>query len=87
MDLNSKRVEIDRIDQKLVELLGKRAQVAMDIGREKKALGKSLHDSDREEDVLRRIEECNEGPLSNAALLSIYRIIISACLDLQKQDT
>ena len=87
MDLNGKRFEIDRIDEKIVGLLGRRAEIAIEIGREKKANGKSLQDAEREEDVLQRIGELNKGPMSDLALLSIYRAIISACLDLQKRDT
>lgn len=84
MDLDRKRREIDEIDRQIVDLLGRRAEAALEIGREKRRGGRSMQDNAREEDVIRRIRETNSGPLDDEAIAAIYQQIILACLNLQK---
>ncbi|MFW6151921.1 MAG: chorismate mutase [Verrucomicrobiota bacterium] len=85
MSLEKKRLEIDNIDQRVVELLSRRAELALEVGKEKQAGGMDLKDNAREDDVLRRIRKLNQGPLCDDAVASIYHRIISACLELQQQ--
>ncbi len=86
MSLREKRLEIDRIDERIVELLSERARVALEVGKEKRASGRGLQDNAREDDVLRRIRDLNRGPLTDETVESVYQSIISACLDLQKSE-
>ena len=78
------RRDIDGIDQGLVRLLNKRAVKALKVGAIKKTAGVGVYDPAREADVLRRVSSLNKGPLSGAAIRSIYRNIISACRSRQK---
>jgi len=90
-DLNTKqldqvRQEIDRLDEKIQELISERAQLAFRV-RESK--GKfpdavSYYRPEREAEVLRRIIKRNKGPLSDAEMVRLFREIMSACLAQQE---
>ncbi len=71
------RKRIDTIDHELVELMNKRADVAREIGHIKSASGEVTYDPSREELVLDRVADANEGPLADDSLKSIFRELIS----------
>ena len=75
--LTTLRKRIDTIDQELVSLMNQRADVARDIGHLKSASGELTYDPSREELVLDRVAEANEGPLADDSLKSIFRELIS----------
>lgn len=77
------RSEIDRIDKRLVGLINRRTRLALAIGREKRKRGVEVFAPDREREVYENIARENQGPLSTAAMESIYREIMSATLFLQ----
>mgnify|MGYP006291985273 FL=1 len=79
------RAEIDRIDEELVELLNRRATQAVEIGQYKRVKGIDVTDEDREEIVLERVIERNDGPFSDGQIYRIYRQIISETKELQKE--
>jgi len=87
MDLQELRKEIDRIDKQILELLNRRAQTALDIGKRKAKANKSFFAPAREKEVLNKLAAANNGPLPNAALRAIYREIISASRALEKPVT
>jgi chorismate mutase len=76
------RGEIDAIDDRLLELLGRRAAIAAELG----GLKPEARDAGREAAVLARLSRANPGPLPDAALARIFREIFGACLDVQKED-
>jgi len=82
-EINRCRQEIDRLDREILDRLGRRAALAVEIGGCKKALGRPVLDSGREEEVFSRLLAENHGPLEGEALRRIYVQIISACRDLQ----
>jgi len=86
MGLDSVRREIDRIDEEIVRLLNERARSAVRIGRMKKERGAAVRDPARENEILERLRELNKGPLSENAIIDIYRRSIDACLELEKND-
>ncbi len=49
------RKEIDNIDKKIVELLNKRALKVINVGEEKKFIGKNIFDPSREKEVLNKL--------------------------------
>ena len=87
MNLEDWRNRIDEIDGKLVELLNQRAGLAVRVGKEKRRLGATLQDPEREDAVLGRARSMNHGPLSGKAIDAIYRSIIRGCTEVQTGDT
>lgn len=81
--LDALRKKIDVLDGRLVSLLNQRSRIAQAIGRLKHRAGGALYVPERERDVLARVRKRNRGPLSNKALESIYREIMSAALALE----
>ena len=76
MDIEHWRKEIDDIDAELLQLLNMRARLALKVGALKQAQDLPICDPDRERDVLRRLQEINEGPLGERAVDKVFRRII-----------
>lgn len=83
-DLQKLRTEIDQIDDELLKLISRRAQIAQTIGRLKQG---NIYRPEREAQVLRRIKEANPGPLSGETAARLFREIMSACLALEQALT
>lgn len=86
MDIPELRKKIDAIDEQILKLLTKRAEVAIRIGRLKKGNNISVFHNEREEEVLGRVEIANKGPLSRQQVRKIYSTIIKVCRDLQSGE-
>jgi len=84
MSLKNLRRKIDNLDQEMIELLNKRANITLNIARLKRETGKSFYSPDREREVLNKIASINKGPLRYSALEAIYREIMSASLSLEE---
>jgi chorismate mutase/prephenate dehydratase len=82
-DIEQHRRRVDAIDEKLLELLNKRAEVVMKIGRLKQKTQSDLHAPAREQEIYRRLERINKGPFPNEALRAVFREILSASLSLE----
>ena len=83
--LNQVRAEIDRIDGELQSLLAARARIAQAVGTSKRAAGTAeFYRPEREAEVLRRVIERNQGPLTNDEMVRLFREIMSACLAQQE---
>lgn len=80
--LQELRGQIDIITRQLVQLLNKRAELALQIGKTKHGL--PIYDPAREAMVLSKVVESNAGPLSNKAVTTICREIIAACRAIQQ---
>ncbi len=83
-DLEFLRRRIDELDRKIVELLNERARVVVDVGRAKQVDGTPIYAPDREQVVLKRIADLNEGPLPPGTLQAIYRELMSGSFALEK---
>lgn len=83
--LKQHRDAIDAIDQQVLQLINQRAKHAHTIGEIKG--GGVVYRPEREAQVLTRIKELNEGPLSGEAVARLFREIMSACLALEKPLT
>jgi len=83
--LKALRDRIDRLDEKLQQLISKRASCAREIAALKQAAGEdNFYKPEREVDVLRRVIARNKGPLSSEEMARLFREIMSACLALEK---
>ena len=87
MKIQAIRKTIDEIDKKIVDLLNKRAQKILEIGKLKKRFKKSIYAPAREKEILSKLAQRNKGPLKNEALAAIYREVMSAALSLEKPIT
>lgn len=85
ISIDALRAHIDRIDEKLLALLNRRARLAMQIGRRKHHTRTSIYNPEREKRILERVVALNTGPLNATSVRPIFREIISACLSLEKQ--
>jgi len=80
------RTRIDEIDAEVQALVSERAQCAAKVAEIKQQQGETAHfyRPEREAQVLRMVQQRNQGPLSNEAIGGIFREIMSACLALEK---
>ncbi|MEE8268549.1 MAG: prephenate dehydratase [Nitrospinaceae bacterium] len=80
------RDQIDKIDEKLLQLFNRRAKLAIQIGQEKskKKDSNHFHVPHRERDIIERMKQTNPGPLPKEAVECIFREIFSATLALEK---
>ena len=83
--LAESRAKIDTIDVRLVELLNRRAALAQEIGRAKESANLAVYEPKREEDVFRKVQAANGGPLTGDALKRVFERIIDEMRTLQKQ--
>ncbi len=87
MEINKIRKSIDSIDKTIVELLNKRAQQILNIGRLKNKSKQAIYVPAREKEVLEHISRNNKGPIKTESLEAIYREVMSASLSLEKPLT
>lgn len=80
-ELLALRNQIDRLDEEILERLGERARCAQQVGAIK--AGTMYYRPEREAQVLRRLAALNRGPLSDEAVKTIFREVMSACLGLE----
>ena len=80
-ELSGLREGIDHIDGEVLRLLSERARLAQRVGEIKHG---NIYRPEREAQVLRRIAELNPGPLPEAAVRTIFREVMSACLALEQ---
>ncbi len=86
LDLGAVRARIDALDEQIQRLIGERAGLAQEVRRVKGDLAgpAAYYRPDREAQVLRRVIERNDGPLSDTVMLRLFREIMSACLAQQE---
>lgn len=82
-NLNKLRIDIDKIDQEILELLSQRAGIAKEIGRLKN--DGVIYKPEREASLLAKLKKLNNGPLSQASINNIFKSIISNCRALEKK--
>jgi chorismate mutase/prephenate dehydratase len=83
--LPSLRRRIDRIDERLLGLLNRRAVLALRIAAQKARANSTVYDPAREKGVLERLVRANAGPLPAASIRAIFREVISAARGLQNR--
>ena len=83
--LKKLRDKIDLIDDKLLDLIQSRADIASKIGELKATLNKNkFYKPDRESKILKKILAKSEGPLADSKVRNIYKELISACLSIEE---
>lgn len=84
MDLEPLRRQIDEIDRQLVELINRRAEVVVEIGKSKLKTGQPVYAPHREAEVLARVQGYNQGPTHARTVEAIYREIMSGSFALEQ---
>lgn len=82
--LDQLRKRIDAIDEKLVDLLDKRAALAKQIGEYKRRRGLDYYDPARQKTILARAMERGTGAFPRTGLKAVFTEIMSQCLALEK---
>jgi chorismate mutase/prephenate dehydratase len=83
-DLKALRVQIDKLDLQILELVNKRATIASRIGKVKADQGGEIFSAAREEEVLGNVLAANKGPLGEVTVRAVFRELISGSRALQK---
>jgi chorismate mutase len=83
-DIEALRDEIDRLDERLVDLLSQRAGCALEIGRIKRILEMEIYQPAREDAVLRHVRGVNKGPLDGDAIARLFERIIDEARRLER---
>lgn len=84
--LEALRAQIDHIDDQIVRLLNRRAEVAVKVGHAKARSGHggAKYAPEREKRIFQRLTRLNGGPLRPQHLRTIFREVISSCLALEQ---
>ena len=85
------REQIDQLDDQMLKLLNKRAEHVIKVGevksQDKSAEETSFYRPEREAQILQRLRQLNEGPLSDKQVALIFREVISMSLALEQSLT
>ena len=83
------RQKIDKLDEEIQRLITKRAALVLEVARHKKDKLHTInyYSPEREAQVLRAVKARNCSALSDEAMTTIFREIISACLALEQKLT
>jgi chorismate mutase len=79
------RSRVDEVDRELIRILNERARIVQEMGEIKAQAGKPLFDPKREEEILRKVAEVNEGPIYDSSMREIFEIILHRIRDLEVQ--
>ena len=84
-ELEKKRLEIDKIDSKIVQLFAKRFEIVKQIGTLKKAVGVEIVDKNRWKKVLEKVENLAEkNEISTEFIHEIYEKIHDYACELER---
>ena len=85
-DLDVIRQEIDQVDQELVVLLEKRMTLVNQVAAYKKATGKAILDTSREDAVLKKVASRVQNKAFEATLVDTFADIIKNSSDYQAKQ-
>ena len=77
------RKRIDEVDDEILRLLNRRAELVIEVGKIKKGEQLRFHVPNREREILERLGAQNPGPFPADAVRTVFREIISASVGLQ----
>jgi chorismate mutase len=79
------RSRVDEVDRELIRILNERARVVQEIVTIKAEAGKPLFDPRREEEILQKVAQQNEGPIYDTSMREIFELILHRIRDLEVQ--
>jgi chorismate mutase len=81
------RQEIDRIDDELLQIFNRRANLALKIGEIKKELDLPIYDPSREKRIFDKMKAHNPGPLDDSAIVRLFERVIDESRSLERIRT
>jgi chorismate mutase len=79
------RERVDEVDRQLIRILNERARIVQELVATKGEAGKPLFDPRREEEILQKVAEENEGPIYDSSMREIFELILHRIRDLEVQ--
>jgi chorismate mutase len=79
------RARVDEVDGELIRVLNERARIVQEIMAIKAETGSPIYDPKREEEILRRVVDRNEGPIFDASMRDIFELILHRIRDMEMQ--
>ena len=76
MDVSGWRRRINKVDRQILDLLNERVRCVLRLAPLKRRNNIPVHEPRREEEVLSKLREQNEGPLSDEALGHIFEAVM-----------
>jgi len=86
MTIEELRKQIDAVDLELVEILNRRARIALEIGRYKAAHQLPVTELAREKIVYTNAHNRNQGPIPNNGLTQIFERVMDVMRALQRTE-
>ena len=83
MKLDELRANIDRIDDELLELLNERMEFVHRVGTLKNTTNAPIYRPEREQSILKRLKERNNGKLTNSAIDAIFLELFAVARNLE----
>jgi chorismate mutase/prephenate dehydratase len=83
LEIPDLRKTIDEVDSQILRLLNRRAELVIEVGRQKAEQNLDFHVPQREEEIYARLATENTGPFPSQAVRPVFREVISACLSLE----
>ncbi len=84
LDIDTIRKNINQLDDDLLRIFNQRAALALEIGEVKNQLGLPIYDPRREKLIFKRIQEKNQGPLDNSAIIRLFERVIDESRSLER---
>lgn len=85
-ELAAVRRAIDALDSRLLELINRRAELAIKVSELKEGGSLGIYDRGREKEIEAKIAGSNPGPLSDEDIIFVFREMISRCKSLQHHE-
>ncbi len=76
MDVSGWRRRINKVDRQILDLLNERVRCVLRLAPLKRRNNIPVHEPRREEEVLSKLREQNEGPLSDEAVGHIFEAVM-----------
>lgn len=83
MELEKLRLELDKIDFRMVSLLEKRKKKVIQIGKVKKLIGMAIIQKEREKETVQKL--INQSDIEPEVIENIYRVLFNYSYQLQKK--
>ena len=76
MGVTDLRQRIDEVDRRILDLLNERVRYVLELAPLKRRNNIPVHEPRREEEVLSKLREQNEGPLSDDAVCRVFEAVM-----------
>lgn len=76
VSLTALRTKIDRLDDEILSLLNKRANLVLRIKLLKDTEGRAIFDPSREKEIIDQLQRLNRGPLSSDDVATLFQGIV-----------